>query len=350
MRFTGLLIFALAACTLGHNWLEMPLTRSGSPDVGNTNSPCDVGAPGAGGYNPGQSGLVYTAGTSIAIQFTQNHAGNDHNVRIASYSWNGATDTGLVVGGDFLMQTTFTAAGTNQLENHQVTCPSTLGMATMWWEWSGYMNCVDFLIIAQIPDDAESTDVDLNGDPVDGNYVYLTADGHGIFDAETGVLTCEDGWIEFYNEDTGNLAGCMSIDLGDGVIYVTIHLNFGTDTLDLAEGDGWSEENFVQTLADILNYPVDQIEITYLDMGATYSTMTLAFYDGEDGTALELYTEFSSQYRDDESQLNADALTAWIDTTAALETSDSDPYDDGAASTVAVGAAAVAAVAGALCL
>jgi len=349
MRFTGLLIFALAACTLGHNWLETPKTRSGSPDVGNTNAPCDASDVGAGGYLPGESNLVYTAGSSISLSFTQNHAGGTHNVRIAAFSYNGATDTGLTVGSTFLLQTTYTSSDGGNLETHSVTCPSALGQATLWWEWSGYQNCVDFLIIAQIPLDAEITDEDLDGNPV-GPYVYLTADGHGIFDATTGILTCEDGYIEYYDDDSGDLAGCMMVDLGEGVLYVTIHLNFGSDTLDLAEADGWSEENFITTLADILNCEPEQIEITYLEYDALYTTLVLALYDGEDMSALEIYTEFSEQYRDDTSALNYDVLTAWIDTTVAIETSDEDPYEGSGASAVTAGAVAAAAVAGALCL
>jgi hypothetical protein len=298
-------------------------------------------------YAAGTSQFVKYVGDSIALDFSRNHAGGDQYVTIATYT---VGDTNLAA--NYAVQLSWPrnngdGAG---VDTTSMTTPNNPGLNTLQWKWDGWYNCVDFTILVRPPADSELTTDDNNGEwAANAGYIYETADGHGLFNAYTGEMVCEDGYIEYYDEESNDLAGCMEIDVGDGVIYVTIVLNFGEDTIEEGTNSGWSEENWVTAVADALGCDESQIELTNYEMQSETTTLTMAFYDGDDYTAAELYTEFSNQYRDDSSALNTDPLTSWIDTTQAIETNTEDPYDSSAA-TVGFGVVAGAAVAGSLLL
>jgi len=347
MRFSALLVFVAVTCALGHNWLESPKTRNNNNQGGtissNTNSPCDIEL--AGGYAPGTSQFNKFVGDSIALDFSQNHSGNDQYVTIATYT---AGDTNLAA--NYVVQQSWTRQGADGTGTNTatITTPNNPGKNTLQWSWSGYYNCVDFTILVRPPTDAELTDDDNNGEwAANAGYIYETADGHGLFNSYTGEMVCDDGWVEYYEEGSSNLAGCTKA--GNGVIYVTITLNFGNDNLVEGTDAGWSEENWIAAVADALNCDPSQIEITNVEMDSETTSLTMAFYDGDDKTAVDLYNDFSAQYRDDQSALNTDELTSWIDTTQSLEVDDSDPNSDSAAS-VGFGVAAGAVVVGSLLL
>jgi len=186
--------------TFGHGWMTIPQPRE--PATTNQNTPCEITTP----ESPVET---VNAGENITVAWIQPHPVSAGDVVISIAPTASADDISA-----FNPTATVPYVETPNVNGDSqvsVTIPASLtpGPYTIQWTWPklSYFNCADITVLAAVPGGA----VLVPG----SSTLYMLASGHGTFDAQTGMFSCDSG----YTQKGGDCVAANKSNLSPGAAF-----------------------------------------------------------------------------------------------------------------------------------
>jgi len=197
-------IFLIFSCcvsiTFGHGWMTIPQPRE--PTTTNQNTPCETTTP----ESPVET---VNAGENITVAWIQPHPTSAGDVVISMAPTGNSDDSSAFT--PIATVPYVEAPNANGDSQVSVTIPESTapGPYTIQWTWPklGYLNCADITVLAAVPPGAELV--------AGSTTVYMLASGHGTFDAQTGVYTCDSG----YKQEDGDCVAANKSNLSPGAAF-----------------------------------------------------------------------------------------------------------------------------------